>query len=165
MLIPKGYGPDDVRTFFYNEQTKRWEMLELVNIDKENQQVISKTNHFTDFINAILKTPELPQTMAYTPTSIKEMKVSDPVAHVNMMAPPTANSSGTANISYPIDVPAGRQGLQPNLNVVYNSENNTGIPGNGWDIPIPKITLIHVGECQDTTMQKKPRNICLMESN
>jgi hypothetical protein len=79
--------------------------------------------------------------MAYTPTSIKEMKVSDPVAHVNMMAPPTANSSGTANISYPIDVPAGRQGLQPNLNVVYNSENNTGIPGNGWDIPIPKITV------------------------
>ncbi len=140
-LIPKGYGPDDIRTFFYNEKTKKWEMLEYVSIDKENKQVISKTNHFTDFINGILKTPELPQTMAYTPTSMKDMKYADPVAHVNMMAPPTANNMGTANMSYPIDIPAGRQGLQPNLSVNYNSEKNTGIPGNGWDIPFPSISI------------------------
>jgi hypothetical protein len=42
MLIPKGYGPDDVRTFFYNEQTKRWEMLELVNIDKKTNKLFQK---------------------------------------------------------------------------------------------------------------------------
>jgi len=140
-LIPKGYGVEDVRTFGYNEQTKKWEMLEWERVDKENQQVISKTNHFTDFINAILKTPELPQTTGYTPTSIKEMKVADPVAHVNVIEPPKANNSGAATVSFPIIVPAGRQGLQPNLNLVYNSENTSGIPGNGWDMPIPKITV------------------------
>ncbi len=140
-LIPKGYGPDDIRTFFYNEKKNKWEMLEFVRIDKENKQVISKTNHFTDFINGILKTPELPQTMAYTPTSMKDMKYADPVAHVNIMSAPSANSSGTANVSYPIDVPAGRQGLQPNLSVNYSSDNNIGIPGNGWNIPIQKISI------------------------
>ena len=32
-----------------------------------------------DFINAVLKTPEMPETSAYTPTSIKELKAADPL--------------------------------------------------------------------------------------
>ena len=64
-----------------------------------------------DFINAVLKTPEMPETSAYTPTSIKELKAADPLEGLTLMQPPTANNSGTANLSYPIEIPAGRQGM------------------------------------------------------
>ena len=94
-----------------------------------------------DFINAVLKTPEMPETSAYTPTSIKELKAADPLEGLTLMQPPTANNSGTANLSYPIEIPAGRQGMQPNLALTYNSGGGNGWLGVGWDIPIPSITV------------------------
>ena len=94
-----------------------------------------------DFINAVLKTPEMPETSAYTPTSIKELKAADPLEGLTLMQPPTANNSGTANLSYPIEIPAGRQGMQPNLVLTYSSGGGNGWLGVGWDIPIPSITV------------------------
>ena len=94
-----------------------------------------------DFINAVLKTPEMPETSAYTPTSIKELKAADPLEGLTLMQPPTANNSGTANLSYPIEIPAGRQGMQPNLALTYNSGSGNGWLGVGWDISIPSITV------------------------
>ena len=94
-----------------------------------------------DFINAVLKTPEMPKTSAYTPTSIKELKAADPLEGLTLMQPPTANNSGTANLSYPIEIPAGRQGMQPNLALTYNSGGGNGWLGVGWDISIPSITV------------------------
>ena len=57
------------------------------------------------------------------------------------MQPPTANNSGTANLSYPIEIPAGRQGMQPNLALTYSSGGGNGWLGVGWDISIPSITV------------------------
>ena len=94
-----------------------------------------------DFINAVLKTPEMPETSAYTPTSIKELKAADPLEELTLMQPPTANNSGTANLSYPIEIPAGRQGMQPNLALTYSSSGGNGWLGVGWDISIPSITV------------------------
>ncbi|MBR3659234.1 MAG: hypothetical protein IKN61_04910, partial [Bacteroidaceae bacterium] len=94
-----------------------------------------------DFINAVLKTPEMPETSAYTPTSIKELKAADPLEGLTLIQPPTANNSGTANMSYPIEIPAGRQGMQPNLALTYSSGGGNGWLGVGWDISIPSITV------------------------
>ena len=94
-----------------------------------------------DFINAVLKTPEMPETSAYTPTSIKELKAADPLEGITLIQPPTANNSGTANLSYPIEIPAGRQGMQPNLTLTYSSSGGNGWLGVGWDISIPSITV------------------------
>ena len=94
-----------------------------------------------DFINAVLKTPEMPETSAYTPTSIKELKAADPLEGLTLMQPPTANNMGTANLSYPIEIPAGRQGMQPNLVLTYSSSGGNGWLGVGWDISIPSITV------------------------
>lgn len=41
--------------------------------------------------------------------------------HYNWIAPTAATFSGAATFTYPIDVPPGRQNLQPNLAVSYNS--------------------------------------------
>ncbi len=94
-----------------------------------------------DFVNAVLKTPEMPETSAYTPTSIKELKAADPLEGLTLMQPPTANNSGTANLSYPIEIPAGRQGMQPNLALSYSSGGGNGWLGIGWDISVPSITV------------------------
>ncbi|MBR6064695.1 MAG: hypothetical protein IKP54_11145 [Bacteroidales bacterium] len=83
----------------------------------------------------------MPETSAYTPTSIKELKAADPLDGLTLMQPPTANNSGTANLSYPIEIPAGRQGMQPNLALTYSSGGGNGWLGVGWDISIPSITV------------------------
>jgi len=40
--------------------------------------------------------------------------------------------SGSASLSYPIIVPPGRGGIQPNLTLSYNSNNKNGMLGMGW---------------------------------
>ncbi|HBG69914.1 MAG: hypothetical protein A2W93_14980 [Bacteroidetes bacterium GWF2_43_63] len=140
-LIPAGYGPEDIRTFYYDETKMDWSILPIDSVDVENNCILSTTTHFTDFINSILKTPEAPQTEAFTPTSMKDMAYADPLAGITIMGPPSANNTGTANLSYPIQIPAGRQGMQPQLSLSYNNEGGNGILGVGWNLASPAITV------------------------
>ena len=49
-------------------------------------------------------------------------------------------SSGSASLSVPIAVPAGRAGIQPNLSLVYNSSNRQlGNAGYGWNLDLGSI--------------------------
>ena len=50
-------------------------------------------------------------------------------------------SSGALNYDYPLQVPPGRNGLQPDLKLSYNSQNldDGSIFGYGWTISIPYI--------------------------
>lgn len=43
-------------------------------------------------------------------------------------------NTGAANVSIPIDVPPGRNGMAPNLALSYNSNKQNGWIGVGWDI-------------------------------
>jgi RHS repeat-associated protein len=62
--------------------------------------------------------------------------------------PQVALFSGAATFNYPIEVPPGRAGLQPELTLSYNSRQVDGIlswtqsgwVGNGWDLDMPYIT-------------------------
>lgn len=139
--IPNGYGAEDIRTFYYDETCGKWVMLEFDNLDYETNEIVSKTNHFTDFINAILKAPELPQTAAFTPTSMKDIKFADPLAGLNIIGAPSANNSGSANMSFPLQIPAGRQGMQPQLAISYNSDGGNGWLGVGWGLSVPSISI------------------------
>src|SRR5262249_13019425 len=60
---------------------------------------------------------------------------------INMIAPPQASNMGDAHLSYPIEVPAGRNGMQPSLAVTYNSSGANGWLGIGWDLAVPAITI------------------------
>ena len=60
--IPQGYTAKDIHTYYYNEKYKRWDVLQKDTIDIKNQLAYSRTEHFTDMINGILKVPESPET-------------------------------------------------------------------------------------------------------
>ena len=140
-LIPEGYYPTDIRTFFYDEEKQQWENLSIDSIDFEKHIIISKTDHFTDFINGILKQPEIPDADQYAPTSIRNLEYANPLEGMNIMEPPTANNSGCCSMNFPIEVPAGRNGMTPQISISYNSDVKDGIMGPGWSLNIPSITV------------------------
>jgi RHS repeat-associated protein len=47
---------------------------------------------------------------------------------------------GAATLSYPIEVPPGRNGLQPNISLQYSSYNGNGWVGVGWDFNMGSIS-------------------------
>ncbi|MDH3976685.1 MAG: hypothetical protein OEV42_20680, partial [Deltaproteobacteria bacterium] len=140
-LIPAGMTENDVWTFFYDEKEKSWKKLKRADIDKNAALVESETDHFTDMINAVLVTPEHPEALTYNPNTIKDIKAADPGAGINLIEAPRANNMGDAKLNYPIEIPAGRKGMQPQLSVSYSSSGGNGWLGLGWDLQIPAITV------------------------
>jgi RHS repeat-associated protein len=140
-LIPTGYTVADIRTYYFEEQDRKWLELPLDSVDAQSSVVLSHTLHFTDMINGIIKVPESPETQGYTPTTIKDFKPADPSAGITMIAPPTANSNGNGALSFELKLPAGRQGMQPDLSLQYNNGGGNGWLGVGWDLSIPFIGI------------------------
>jgi RHS repeat-associated protein len=54
-------------------------------------------------------------------------------------------NTGALNTTFPIDIPPGRNGLQPDLKLIYNSQNTQqgGIFGEGWSISIPYVERLN----------------------
>ena len=94
--------------------------------------------------------PDSPQPLSDDPTSIKNIKAADPGAGINLIDPPQANSTGDARLSYPIDIPPGRGGMQPGVQVSYNSGGADGWLGVGWDIPYSLSPSIRAGAYRAT---------------
>ncbi|MFC4686025.1 RHS repeat-associated core domain-containing protein [Epilithonimonas pallida] len=136
-LIPKGYSEADIAAFRFDYNKKRWERIKYDSINVENEYLIVKNEGGgdTDYVNGIIKNPQSPETSSFTPTTINDIPVANPVSNVNLIAPPKANQQGSANVQYPIEIPAGVNGLQPNVSINYNSDSkNGGWAGIGWDV-------------------------------
>src|SRR5262249_12903138 len=114
---------------------------ELVSVDLQANTITSLTDHFTDMINATVTVPDHPLTATFNPTQIKDIKAADPCAQVTLIEPPKVNNQGDARLSYPIEVPPGRQGMQPQLTVQYSSSGGNGWMGMGWDLPLQAVTI------------------------
>lgn len=140
-LLPKGKTEKDIKTFYYDTANNKWRELERFTIDKTQKKIVSMSDHFTDMINATVTVPEHPDAVSFNPNSIKDIKAADPGANINLIEPPKANNTGDARLSYPIEIPPGRQGLQPNLSVNYSSGGGNGWMGLGWDIPQQSISI------------------------
>src|SRR5262245_39108460 len=48
--------------------------------------------------------------------------------------------TGTGNFRVPIALPAGRNGFQPRLTLVYSTGHGNGLFGHGWALDIPGVT-------------------------
>lgn len=140
-LIPNGYNAKDIKTFYFNTHSKSWIPVSKDTIDEKEKTVISLTDHFTDYVNGIIQTPESPETAGFTPTMMSDIKAADPSSEITLISPPEVSQKGEAGVSYPIKIPSGRNGMQPQLAVQYNSEGGSGWLGQGWNINIPAISI------------------------
>ena len=140
-LIPKGYTVDDIHTYYYDELHQRWTMLQSKGIDTKREVAMAETSHFTDVINGIIKVPESPETQNYVPTGISELKAADPAAGIQQIEAPSANQNGTASLSYPFEVPAGRNDIGVSAGLQYSSEGGSSFVGYGWSFPVQSIDI------------------------
>ena len=127
--------------YYYDESRLQWQPLTRVGVDHQNSKLVSESDHFTDIINTTLVVPEHPQALSFNPNSIKDIKAADPTAGIDLIEPPMGGPSGSANLSYPIEIPKGRGAYTPDLKVAYSSGNANGWMGLGWDIPVSKIQV------------------------
>ncbi|MFJ7215016.1 SpvB/TcaC N-terminal domain-containing protein [Amycolatopsis sp. NPDC098790] len=85
--------------------------------------------------------PAHPDGVSFEPNQLKGIQAADPATGINLIEPPTANNTGEARLSYPIELPPGRGDAQPGLALTYNSSNTGGWAGQGWDLSVPSITV------------------------
>lgn len=140
-LIPTGYTIEDINTYYFDETSKEWIALTKYEIDTVNQCVLSLTTHFTDFINAIVKEPEMPEQTVFTPYMIGDVKAPNPFGNIPLVSAPQSNSCGSTILQYPISLPQGRNGVNPEIVLNYNSSGGNDILGEGWSIPLMSISV------------------------
>ncbi len=64
-----------------------------------------------------------------------------PVEGMVFIEPPIANAQGSANLTYPLALPPGRGGMEPTVQISYNSEAEGGWLGLGWGLDLPSIGI------------------------
>jgi RHS repeat-associated protein len=136
-----GQAEDDMGAYFFDQDAKRWRQVQTLKGDASSQMLTAATTHFTDFIAGTISAPDHPSPDSFNPNSIKDLKAADPTAGIQLIAPPEASPDGAAHLTFPIWVPPGRQGMQPSLNVTYNSSAGNGLMGIGWSLPVSSIAV------------------------
>jgi RHS repeat-associated protein len=139
--IPEGYTEKDINVFYFDENKRLWQEVTKDSLDIKQGIIKAKTTHFTDFIAGIIKMPESPETSGYTPTSIKDLKAASPLVGIQSIAPPSTNGRGTMSTGFSIVIPGGRGGMQPSLNLQYDSDGGHSWAGMGWDISAPSVNI------------------------
>lgn len=139
--IPEGYTEKDVLLLSFNRQKKSWERISVDEINEGKNLLKGKISQSSDFIAGIIKLPESPDTSGFTPTSISGLKAADPLSGVQSIAPPTANSEGSATTSFAIELPKGRAGMQPSLSLQYTSDGGHSWVGQGWNLALPSVNI------------------------
>ncbi|WP_433936322.1 SpvB/TcaC N-terminal domain-containing protein [Sorangium cellulosum] len=138
--IPPGMTAQHITGFYFDEALGTWQRVDRAG-EAAKGKLASLTDHFTDFINATLAMPDAPGARSFDPNSIKGLALGSPLAGVTLIAPPEASSSGSAHLSHPIEVPPGRNGIQPALAIRYDSEHRNGWLGVGWDLRLSRVEI------------------------
>jgi RHS repeat-associated protein len=139
-LVRRGIEPDEIGIFFFDEDSGRWQRLPTV-ADPDGRVIVAETTHFTDFMAGTLPTPDHPSEVSNTPNMIRDLKVGDPTSEMALIQPPTASNDGAVHLHFPIELPPGRNGMQPHLGLEYSSEGGNGTMGVGWSLPISHIEV------------------------
>src|SRR4051794_8338846 len=76
--------------------------------------------------------PALPSSFVFPATPIVTPNSGTAVGYLPGSG--SAGVDGSYTYKIPLEVPAGRMGMQPNLELVYNSKAGNGILGVGWSL-------------------------------
>ena len=139
--FPSGMSEEDLGTFYFDEAVGKWHEVQTLKGNDSAHTLVAASTHFTDFITATIASPDHPTADSYNPNSIKDMKAPDPEAMIDVIQPPVGSPDGAAHLSYPLWTPPGRQGMQPQLSVSYNSSAGNGLLGLGWELSMSSITV------------------------
>ncbi|MHA4844562.1 SpvB/TcaC N-terminal domain-containing protein [Flavitalea antarctica] len=134
------FSADDMTNYFFDEKAKNPVPFHKDLSDVAGKRTLSTTTQL-NMINGGLEVPEAPATLAYTPNTMSGITIPDATSEIVMISVPTANNSGSAVLSYPIKLPAGRHGMQPELQVQYNSDGANNWMGFGWDLAAPAVSI------------------------
>ena len=140
-MLGEEFTPQDIYSYFYDDTATCWRQLQRVRVDEVAQVVVSLTDHFTDMINATVAVPEHPEAVSFNPNQLKGIQAANPSGGIALMSPPTGNNQGDNRMGLNIEVPPGRQGLQPKLAFGYDSSRGNGWMGLGWDMVVPVIAV------------------------
>ena len=107
----------------------------------QTKRLIKITNAPGDPSPDGIEIPVAPETQGYAPTSIKDFEAGDPTTGISMISPPAANSLGSAVFSFNMNLPKGRQKMNPLVSIVYNNEGGSSWMGTGWNLTTPAIGI------------------------
>lgn len=82
-----------------------------------------------------------PGPLGNDPNQLRAVTSASPASGIELIEPPQANSRGEAALTYPLTLPQGRNGMEPQLSVDYNSSHGNGWLGVGWDLALPAVTI------------------------
>ena len=138
--IPDGLNERDIYTFYFDEEKGKWQRIGRYG-DAQSGKLASISEHFTDFVNATIATPDTPGATAYSPTRLKDLKFANPAAGIALIEPPSANNVGSARLRHDVELPPGRNGVEPSLSFQYDSEAKNGWLGMGWQLALSSIKV------------------------
>ena len=69
------------------------------------------------------------------------LQYADPSSQIDLVQPPAANNQGDAQVTFPISVPPGRAGVQPDLSLSYSSSAGNSWLGLGWDLSVGSVSV------------------------
>ena len=69
-----------------------------------------------------------------------DLLYADPTEGLSQVAPPEGNSTGSAQLEYPLVLPKGR-GMTPELALTYESGGASSWAGLGWDLSVGDISV------------------------
>lgn len=146
VIIDKEYHQNwwqirDLKGFYFDQIQKSWKSVALHDWDEQNHRAYFLTDPFAEFIAGIIQSPEHPTTAAFVQTEIKDFQAPKPDAGIKQIEAPKANNMGSAHLNYPLQLPPGRLGMEPNLQVSYNSNGGNGWMGMGWQLAVPSISI------------------------
>lgn len=80
-----------------------------------------------------------PQAMADA-AKVPGLQYGNPTEGLVLVNPPSPTSDGGAHLAYPLGIPKGR-GIQPDLQLSYDSGGGNGWTGQGWDLSVGDISV------------------------
>jgi RHS repeat-associated protein len=140
--LPAGMLEGGMMIYDYDAGSGQWQVLQRSGLDTTNHVVACATNHFCQMFagGAALTGADAPENEGINTVPVN-LGGADALAGIRGMAPPSFNNRGTAELSCPIELPAGINGLTPELAVNYSSGNVDGNCGRGWNLNGHAITL------------------------
>ena len=144
--LPPQMSERDVYSFYFDDAAKKWRPVGRLSAaspaaERAARSMTSVTEHFTDFVNATRPLPEHPVQQLFNPSSMKDLKLADPAAGVDLIQVPKANANGSAQLAYPLELPPARHENAPALAFTYGSDQANGWLGVGWNLAVSAIEI------------------------